>query len=171
MKRITTAIVGILVVIVAILALSLASAGTGTVPSADTGAASRQMSAGDYSGQVSVGADGVETRTIALGYDGHRYTPSEIRVKQGTKVRIIGDPATLTDCMSNVNIDGYVMKKHIQSGDNVIEFTANTPGSFAIHCNMGMGNGSLIVVDNSGNVPVPSASAAPMKMGGCGCMR
>jgi FtsP/CotA-like multicopper oxidase with cupredoxin domain len=171
MKRTTTAIILILVVIIAIFALSLASAGTGAVPATDMGAASRQMSAGDYSGQVSIGTDGVETRTINLGYDGHRYMPAEIRVKQGTKVRIIGDPATLTDCMSNVNIDGYVTKKHIQSGDNVIEFTANTPGNFAIHCNMGMGNGRLIVVDTPGNVPAPSAEQAPAKMGGCCCMR
>jgi plastocyanin domain-containing protein len=91
-------------------------------------------------------------------------------VKQGTTVRIEGDPATLTGCMSTVNIDGYGISKHITAGDNVITFTADTAGTFPIHCNMGMGNGRLIVEDSSGTVPVPSQTPAVAKgSGGCGC--
>ena len=66
------------------------------------------------------------------------------------------------------NIDGYGISKYIQSGDNVIEFTADTAGTFPIHCNMGMGNGKLIVEDSTGTVPVPS-QAPVVATGTKGC--
>ena len=84
-------------------------------------------------------------QTFTLGVSGDRYTPSEIRVKLGTKVRIVGDISTLTGCMTTVNIDGYGISKLMSAGDNVIEFTADKAGTFPIHCNMGTGDGRLVV--------------------------
>jgi len=85
------------------------------------------------------------TQTFTLGYKNGRYDPPEIRVKQGTKVRIEGDPKTLRGCMLVVNIEGYGISKPIRAGDNVIEFTADKAGTFPIYCNMGIGDGRLVV--------------------------
>ncbi len=73
------------------------------------------------------------------------YTPREIRVKAGTKVRIEGDTETLTGGMDTVIIDGYNVRKVIAPGDNMVEFVANKKGTFKMYCANGMGNGKLII--------------------------
>jgi len=160
-KTITAAIAVIIVAVVAILVLNPASAGIGNV--------SKVPSAGTTTLQPGAPAGGTgTTQTINLGFSGNQYSPAEIRVKQGTKLRIVADPSTLTGCMTTVNIDGYGISKYIRAGDNVIEFTADKAGTFPIHCNMGMGNGKLIVEDSSGAVPVQSQAPAVAKgTGGC----
>ena len=91
-----------------------------------------------------------------------------IRVKQGTTVRIEGDPTSLSGAMAVVNITGYDLSKFIRPDDNVIQFVADKAGTFPIHCNMGMGNGKLIVEDNSGTVPAQQqAPSVARGQGGC----
>ena len=87
-----------------------------------------------------------EAVTVRLSFEnGNTYTPAEIRVKPGTKLRIEGDPATLVGGMDTVVVDGYGVSKKIFEGDNVLEFVADKPGAFAIHCANQMGNGRLVV--------------------------
>lgn len=83
--------------------------------------------------------------TIVLKSIGGQYDPGVINVKKGTKVRIEGDPRTLSGCMAVVNIEGYGISKLILPGDNVIEFTADKTGTFPMYCDMGIGNGKLVV--------------------------
>lgn len=73
------------------------------------------------------------------------YTTQKFEVKQGTKVRIEGDPTTLVGSMSKVIVDGYEVNKDIAEGDNVLEFVADKSGKFRIHCANGMGNAFLTV--------------------------
>lgn len=73
------------------------------------------------------------------------YTTQKFEVKQGTKVRIEGDPTTLTGSMSKVIVDGYEVSKDILEGDNILEFIADKSGKFRIHCANGMGNAILTV--------------------------
>ena len=95
---------------------------------------------------VSPGSSGTGTvEHITLKSLGGQYNPAVIRVKQGTTVQIEGDPTTLSGCMAVVNIQGYGISKLIQQGDNVIEFTADKTGTFPMYCDMGIGNGKLIV--------------------------
>lgn len=168
MDRIIAAACGIIVVsIVAILILAPAGAGSG----AAIAAAGKGSSSLDQQSPAAPGTG--TTQMFKLGYANGRYDPSEIRVKQGTKVRIEADPSTLTGCMTTVNIDGYGISKYIASGDNVIEFTADKTGTFPIHCNMGMGGGTLVVEDSSGSVPAgssPTPAAAAQGTMKCGCM-
>jgi|GEM_PF-1742256 len=131
-------------------------AGTVKTPAAGTPAPAATATAGGL------------VKTFNLGFEGNQYNPAEIRVKQGTTVRIVADPATLTGCMTTVNIDGYGISKYIAGGDNVIQFVADKAGTFPIHCNMGMGNGKLIVEDSSGTVPAQQqASSVARGQGGC----
>jgi Cupredoxin-like domain len=83
--------------------------------------------------------------TFTMRSSGGQYDPAVIRVKQGTTVRIEGDPQTLSGCMEVVNIDGCEISKRIAPGDNIIEFPADKAGTFPIRCNMGIGNGKLVV--------------------------
>lgn len=73
------------------------------------------------------------------------YSPQIIKVKTGEKIRIEGDPESLSGSMETVIVDGYEVSKKIAVGDNVLEFVANNPGEFKIHCAYGMGNSTLIV--------------------------
>ena len=142
--------VSIVVIMVAIFGIGIlhpqlhtASAGSGIVQRVQAASVSSLTKADSV---VFVAGAGNETlQTFALGVSGFQYTPKEIRVKQGTKVRIEGDPNTLRGCMLVVNIEGYDISKPIRAGDNVIEFTADKAGTFPIYCNMGLGNGKLIV--------------------------
>lgn len=99
--------------------------------------------AGTPGSPAGVGSGPVET--FALKSIGGQYDPAVIRVKQGTTVRIDGDPQTLSGCMAVVNIQGYGISKLIRQDDHVIEFTASKKGTFPMYCNMGIGNGKLVV--------------------------
>jgi plastocyanin len=77
--------------------------------------------------------------------DSGQYSPAEIRVKLGSKVRIEGDPQTLSGGMDTVIIDGYNVRKLIAPDDNKIEFVADKTGTYDMYCANGMGNGKLIV--------------------------
>jgi plastocyanin len=176
MDKTMAAVIGVIIVaVVAILVFNVAGAGAGVVQDTQAAANARQpgsldgASAGDSGGPGSIPAAGTgDTRTVTLSSRGNQYSPAEIRVKLGTKVRIEGDPTTLTGCMNTVDIDGYGISKRIRAGDNVIEFTADKAGTFPIHCNMGIGNGRLVVEDSTGNVPAQSqAPVAARGSGGC----
>jgi len=101
------------------------------------------LSSSGSAGSPGTGTGAVKSFTLKS-IDG-QYDPAVISVKQGTTVRIEGDPKTLSGCMAVVNIQGYGVSKLITSADNVIEFTADKTGSFPINCDMGIGNGKLVV--------------------------
>lgn len=128
------AVVGIVAVVIALVFMVPANNEAGSVQPVPAGTVSSLPQGGNGTSQ-----------TFTLGYKGGQYVPSEIRVKQGTKVRIEGDPKTLRGCMLVVNIEGYGISKPIRAGDNVIEFTADKVGTFPIYCNMGVGDGRLVV--------------------------
>jgi plastocyanin domain-containing protein len=87
-----------------------------------------------------------EIKTIKLAVDSNYvYNPQQITVKAGTKVRIEGDPNTLTGGMDTVVVEGYDVSKKISANDNVLEFLADKPGEYSVHCANNMGDGKLIV--------------------------
>lgn len=73
------------------------------------------------------------------------YTPKNIKVKLGTKVKIEADANTLTGPMGRLIIDGYDLSKDITPDSNVLEFVADKSGQFRMHCANNMGNGILTV--------------------------
>jgi Cupredoxin-like domain len=102
---------------------------------------------GSPASSVSAGSPGDVTavESVTLTSLNGQYDPAVISVKQGTIVRIEGDPKTLSGCMAVVDIPGYDISKLIRQGDNVIEFTADKTGTFPMYCDMGIGNGRLVV--------------------------
>lgn len=91
-----------------------------------------------------VQTDGMTTIKLSAARNG-MYSPQQVRVKLGTKIRIEGDPESLSGSMDTIIVDGYEVSKKIILGDNVLEFVASNPGEFKMHCANGMGNGTLIV--------------------------
>lgn len=73
------------------------------------------------------------------------YSPQVIKVKSGTKVRIEGDPKTLSGGMDTVIIDDLNINQKISQENSIVEFTANKTGKFRMRCANNMGNGTLIV--------------------------
>ena len=142
---------GIIVVIVGVIVLlshgnhigAVLSGGAVTVQPAQAIAQASDAQTG--ASESASGSASGDVQTFALSSRSGQYNPAEIRVKQGTKVRIIGDPRTLSGCMEVVNIEGYGISKRITPTDYIIEFTADKPGVFPMYCNMGIGNGKLVV--------------------------
>lgn len=91
-----------------------------------------------------VQTDGLTVVNLSASRMGN-YSPNVINIKLGSKLRIVGDPKTLSGSMGMVIVDGYDISKEILDKDNVLEFTADKAGSYKIHCANGMGNGMLIV--------------------------
>lgn len=73
------------------------------------------------------------------------YSPQIVKVKAGTKVRVEADPNTLTGSMGTLIIDGLNLSKEITADSNILEFVADRPGQYRMHCANNMGNGTLIV--------------------------
>lgn len=109
-------------------------------------------------------SDSVQEIILGRGSDGH-YSPQEIRVKVGTKLRIAADGNSLVGCMRAVIIQNY---GSLTAGETPLEFVADKPGTFRISCPMGMITGQLVVEDSSGNVPGGSVSLPPVSGHTCG---
>ncbi len=96
------------------------------------------------------------------------YEPRVITVKQGDKVKLVMDAATFRGCMSTFNIWGIQERFPVSAGNNVMEFTADKPGTYQMSCPMGMGNGQFIVQTSDGKVVAPAPGAAKPAGGSCG---
>ncbi len=79
--------------------------------------------------------------------NGFRYDPSNITIKAGVPVRWIVDGSQAGGCASSIVIPSLGVGKVLESGDNVIEFTApSQPGNLAFSCGMGMIRGNFTVI-------------------------
>lgn len=86
-----------------------------------------------------------DTKIINLGVANYNYDPNVITVKQGQKVKLIGNMNQLQGCLRAFVIPQLRIQKLFRSGDNVLEFTPAKKGTFGFSCTMGMGTGTLIV--------------------------
>ncbi len=113
-----------------------------------------------------------ESVTIPIKVVNGLYDPREIRVKEGTKVRIELDRNSFLGCMTSFNIWGLGISASARQ-NNIVEFVADKPGTYKTSCPMGMGDGKFIVEAASGNEAAAQqntaqAAAATPKGGSCG---
>ncbi|MBS3149453.1 cupredoxin domain-containing protein [Candidatus Woesearchaeota archaeon] len=99
---------------------------------------------GGDSGGNKVVIDG-DTQIINLGVANYNYDPSEISVKSGKSVKIIGNMQQLQGCLRAFTIPKMGISKVFSNKDNILEFTPTQKGRFGFSCSMGMGTGTLIV--------------------------
>jgi len=88
-------------------------------------------------------------REIKMTAGNYEFSPAEITVKKGDKVRLV---ITATDRKHGIKIEGYDIDQVLNVGDpTIIEFTADKAGTFEFKCSVycGMGHrkmkGKLIV--------------------------
>lgn len=102
-------------------------------------------------------ADAADVQVVSTTLSPYGY--EAITVKAGAPVRwtIQAAPGTLNGCNNALVIPAYGIKKKLQIGDNVIEFTPAEAGVFGYSCWMGMIRSSITVVDGGSSAAAPQA--------------
>ena len=74
----------------------------------------------------------------------------DIIVQRGKKVRLIinAPKKYLTGCNNIVTIPEFNIKKELEVGDNIIEFTPDKVGTYSMNCWMNMITNNIKVIDN-----------------------
>ena len=98
------------------------------------------------------------------------YSPNEFTVKKGITVRWVIDAQAPYSCASSIIMSKFNIRKYLQAGENIIEFTPTEIGRIDFSCSMGMYRGAFYVVDENGNGATANKSnSAPKQISGGGC--
>lgn len=100
---------------------------------------------GALNADAAVAEAGLQTVRSELEWRGY----PDITVKAGVPVRwvIHADAGRITGCNNEMVIPGLSLRVPLHEGDNVVEFTADTPGTIPYTCWMGMLRGTINVVE------------------------
>ncbi|NMM64471.1 heavy metal transport/detoxification protein [Clostridium sp. P21] len=93
--------------------------------------------------------DGVQI--VNMTADGNGYTPNVLYVKKNIPVKWIIDGKQITSCNNAIVVPSLNIKKQLNNGENVIEFTPDDK-DINFSCWMGMITGVIRVVDNLDSV-------------------
>jgi sulfite exporter TauE/SafE/plastocyanin domain-containing protein/copper chaperone CopZ len=161
---------GILVIVLGLIMgnRGLSLAGVNFVPPIASLLPGRSQSLG-ASGSNSTKAilkDGVQV--INMTADGNGYTPNVLYVKKGVPVEWIIDGKQITSCNNAIVVPSLNIKKQLNSGENIIEFTPNDK-DINFSCWMGMIRGVIRVVDNLDTVDTSKADPSAPAAGGANC--
>ncbi len=135
---------GLLVLVLAIINISngLNLTGWKSVFAQKSDSAAVSVSANDPNVTLENGVQVVRMTQLAGAYKPNRFT-----IRQGIPVKWIIDSKADT-CAASITIPKLNIKKYLQPGDNVIEFTPKYVGDLRFSCLMGMYSGKFIVVTN-----------------------
>lgn len=97
------------------------------------------------------------------------FKPNEFTIKKGIPVRWEINGINVSGCSNEIVIPTLNIRKKINTGLNVIEFTPEKEGVLPFSCWMGMLNGRFIVTDEKGTVTeeISKAADAPIPAGSC----
>ena len=85
------------------------------------------------------GAAQSEVHEIRMTVKKYEYSPAEIRVKQGEKVRLL---ITAMDRKHGIEIKEFGIKRELEKGkETAVEFEASKAGEFEFHCSVFCGFG------------------------------
>lgn len=77
------------------------------------------------------------------------YRPNRFTVKQGIPVKWIINSKDIYTCAASIVSPQLNIRKGLQRGENIIEFTPDQVGTIRFSCSMGMFAGSFTVIENS----------------------
>ena len=108
------------------------------------------------------------------------YSPNSFTIKKGIPVKWIVTSEDAFTCAASIVSSKLGIRKNLEAGENIIEFTPTEAGQVRFTCSMGMYSGVFNVVDNTGSaVTAPQADTAAIPPntdgscggggGGCGC--
>lgn len=149
--RIFYSIVGILVIAfgiyniqsaVAILPLSIAP--PSNVPKGYPVVNELQLGKTNPSAQADV-VQKTGTQVITMTQSASGYSPKTLRVKAGTPVQWVITSQSSFTCASSIVVPSLGIRKNLEKGKNIIEFTPTEKGSIPFSCSMGMYRGTILV--------------------------
>lgn len=103
------------------------------------------------------------------------YSPNSFTIQKGIPVRWIITSEDQYSCASSLVAQKIGVRRSLQAGENIIEFTPKETGSIRFSCSMGMYNGSFTVIDGKTDTQTnvlgatTQASAGSCGSSGCGC--
>jgi len=77
--------------------------------------------------------------------DSSGYAPKTLTVKKGIPVQWIIDAKDQYSCASTLLAPSIGVRKSLQAGQNIIEFTPTETGTIPFSCSMGMYTGTIVV--------------------------
>ena len=86
-----------------------------------------------------------EVQHVKLSVSGGTYILTPSVLKKGVPVQLEADLASMKGCSRSVVISEFNVRKYVQPGDNIIEFTPTKTGTIRIACSMNMYTGSFTV--------------------------
>lgn len=104
--------------------------------------------------------DGVQV--VKMTQVGNGYKPNKFTIQKDMPVRWVIDSQAPYSCASALVMPKMKIRKFLEAGENIIEFTPTEAGKLAFSCSMGMYTGSFNVVDPKAGSkgPVSAAEAA-----------
>ncbi|HEX2078042.1 MAG TPA: cupredoxin domain-containing protein [Longimicrobium sp.] len=95
--------------------------------------------------QAAAGAGGVQEVTIAVQGG---YSPSQVRVKKGTPVRLVFDRQETSSCSEEIVIPEFGIRRFLPAFQKTaVEIQPQRAGTYDFACGMSMLHGKLIVED------------------------
>jgi len=85
------------------------------------------------------------------------YQPNKFVIKKGIPVKWIVEATNIDVCSSSIVANKIGIKKFLELGENIFEFTPKETGEIKFSCTMGMYSGKFIVIE--GNVSEQDTSA------------
>ena len=92
--------------------------------------------------------------------DDNGYSPSVIKIRPNTKIRLVIDAKAPFSCASQFTIPSVGVRKQLEAGENVVEFVSPASGTVRFSCSMGMYTGKFVVEGESGSTGNPQTTAS-----------
>ncbi len=83
---------------------------------------------------------------VFMAVTGYGYQPNDLTIRSGVPVRFHVDGTQAGGCTRGFVIPSLGIQKVLAAGDNIFEFTPQSPGRIPFSCSMGMVRGSFTVI-------------------------
>jgi plastocyanin domain-containing protein len=104
------------------------------------------FSEGETARAVVAGGGVAEVPIVVLG----GYSPSTVRVRAGTRVRLVFDRREDSSCSEEVVIPDFGIRKFLPAhSETVVELTPEKAGRYGFTCGMSMLRGTIVVEEAS----------------------
>ncbi len=109
---------------------------------------------------------------VRMTQNGSGYDPNTFTIKKGIPVKWIITSEDINTCASSIVSSALSIRKSLELGENIIEFTPTETGALKFSCSMGMYRGTFNVVNDDGSgggvATPPTGGGSCGSGGGCG---
>jgi len=101
-------------------------------------------------------------QVVRMDQVGNGYNPNKFTIKNNIPVKWIIDSKSSGSCAASIYMQKMGIRKFLNRGENIIEFTPNEVGDIRFTCSMGMYSGKFVVVEYNG-VTASGTPTVPVK--------